>query len=298
MKDLCLVYQKENKSLIKKLVSKLESDGISCWIAPRDFKQEEKESLKAAIEDSRIVVLIIDKNSVSNKEMISGLNIGLENKSEIIPFVLEKIEPGLYSDNFFFTYSWVAAYENSFDEAYDILIEAYEAISGEKKNIKKVNLAKKNKSGQKNQKPIIFSIAAIALIIISYFVYNTFINDGGSSIIVGQWKLADYEDNLPRNHQDSLIFNQAMQSMKANASLTFNDDNTFERRGFTPEPQIGKWEFNAETSTLFLEPNGLNQRDQIRIENLNDTQFVMVVNEKVGTNQVTTKITFSRSQNM
>jgi hypothetical protein len=109
--------------------------------------------------------------------------------------------------------------------------------------------------------------------------------------------MADYEDNLPRNHQDSLMFIQAMQNMKTNASLSFKDDYTFERRGFTPEPQIGKWEFNAETSILYLEPNGLNQRDQIKIENLNETQFEMIVNEKVGTNQVTTKITFSRTKN-
>ena len=54
MKEICIIYHKDNKALAKKLVSKLESDGIACWVAPRDFKPEEKESVQQVIKDSKI----------------------------------------------------------------------------------------------------------------------------------------------------------------------------------------------------------------------------------------------------
>jgi hypothetical protein len=297
MKDLCLIYQKENKTLVKKLVSKLESDGISCWVSPRDFKQEEIDSLKTTVEESRIMVLILDKNSASNKEMIQALEQALEHQIEVIPFVLEKIESNLYADHFFYTFSWVAAYENSFEDSYEVLIDAYEDLSGEKKAMKKANISKKTKSKETISKPMIYAIVAIVLVIIAYFVYTGLSENGSSEIIVGKWKLSNYQDNLPRNHLDSINIIQTLQTMKANALLTFNDDHTFERRGFTPEPQIGKWELNPEKNILYLEPNGLNQKDQVNIEKLTENELIMVVNEVVEKNKVTTRISFSKLAN-
>ncbi len=294
MKDLCLVYQKENKSLVKKLVSKLESDGISCWVSPRDYKQEENDSLKATVEDSKILLLIIDKNSVSSKEMIQSLEYALDNQIGIIPFVLEKIESNLYTDHFFYTFSWVAAYEDTFEASYEVLIDAYEELTGGKKSVKKSNSSKKNQSPETISKPIIYAIAAIALAVIFYFVYTSLSENNDSEIIIGQWQLSDYQDNLPRNHMDSINIIQTLKNLKANARLTFNEDHTFERKGFTPEPQIGKWEFNSELNMLLLEPNGVNRKDTIHFESLTENKFVMVVNEVVDSNKVTTKITFSK----
>jgi len=294
MKDLCVVYQKENKVLVKKLVSKLESDGISCWVSPRDYKQEDSEILKSTLVSSKILLLIIDRNSSSVNEMTQALEYALDLQLEVIPFVLEKIESNLYTDHFFYAFSWVAAYENSFDEAYEVLIDAYEDLSGEKKSEKKTGGSKKNKSQESFSKPIIYTFVAIILAVVGYFVYTSFSEANDSELIVGQWKLSDYQDNLPRNHLDSINIIQSIQSLKANARLTFNDDHTFERRGFTPEPQIGKWEFNPDTKILFLEPNGMDKKDQVNIETLTETQMTMVANELVDSMKVTTRITFSK----
>jgi len=294
MKDLCLVYQKENKTLIKKLVSKLESDGISCWVSPRDYKQEESESLKTTIENSKILLLIIDKNSVSSKEMMQSLEFALDKQLGIIPFVLEKIESNLYTDHFYYTFSWVAAYEDTFEASYEVLIDAYEELSGEKKTGKKTNVSKKNQPSEKISKPVIYALAAIAVAVVFFLFYTVFSNNGDSKIMVGQWKVSDYQDNLPRNHMDSINIIQSLQNLRANALLTFNEDYTFERRGFSPEPQIGKWEYNAESNILLLEPNGINRKDTIHFESLTENRFVMVVNEVVDSVKVTTKITFSK----
>ena len=59
MKDICVSYSKTNKALAKKIVSKLESDGSSCWVAPRDYKAEDEESVKKVIEESGLLLIII-----------------------------------------------------------------------------------------------------------------------------------------------------------------------------------------------------------------------------------------------
>ncbi|MFN8255206.1 MAG: toll/interleukin-1 receptor domain-containing protein [Bacteroidales bacterium] len=296
MKDFCLIYQKENKALIKKLVSKLESEGFSCWVSPRDFKQEEKESLGTAITDSKAMVLIIDRNSASGKELIQSLMIGLENKVNIIPFVLEKIENNLYTENFFYAYNWIAAYESSFEEAYDLLKETYQDLTGEKKPVKKAVVKNKNNKNEKLSMPVLIGIGAIIFILIAYFTYNALSGNQESKIFVGKWAITDYHDNLIRNHNDSILTIQNIEGIKKNASLVFNSDNTFERRGFKNEPEIGKWKFDPDKNFLFLEPNGMNRRDTLNIENLSENNFTMVVNEVVNNNNVTTKITFTKTQ--
>jgi len=294
MKDLCLIYQKENKSLIKKLVSKLESDGISCWVSPRDFKQEEEESLKKTIEDAKILVLIIDKNSSANKEIAQALEFALDNNADVIPFVLEKIDSNLYTNHFFYAFSWVAAYEDTFEVAYEVLIDAYQELSGESKSEKKINKSNKNKSKEPVSKPLIYGLIGIAIAIIAYFVYTSLGSNNDSGLLVGKWKISEYHDNLPRNHQDSINIIQSLQNLKASALLTFNEDGTFERRGFTAEPQIGKWEYDVSSGILTMEPNGSTEKNKANIENLSENKFIMVVNEEVDKNKVTTKITFSR----
>ncbi|MDF1550903.1 MAG: toll/interleukin-1 receptor domain-containing protein [Bacteroidales bacterium] len=296
MKDLCIIYHKDNKSLTKKLVAKLESDGITCWVAPRDFKQEEKESLTHTLENSKILLLIIDKNSARSKEQMDALEIALDHQLEIIPFVVEKIESSLYSENFFYTYSWVDAYEDSFDDAYEVLIDAYEDLSGEKKGSKKKQ-TKKGANQPKDSKTIIYVIAAILLVVIGYFIYDSYSESEQNEILVGQWHLSDYHDNLRRTPQDSVDFiMRVIPTIKQNALLIFNEDHTFERRGFTPEPQIGKWTLNDEGTQLYLEPHGATaSTDKLNIQNLTENSFTIVVDEVMpDSSRVNTRLTFTK----
>ena len=198
MKDICIVYPKENKALAKKLVSKLESDGIACWVAPRDFKQENKESVKEAVENSKAVLLIINKSSVHCKEQIEALEIALENELELIPFVVEKIDSNLYAEHFFYTFSWIDAFEDSFEEAYEVLIDAYEELSGEDSASRKRKVSKKSNKSQSSPKHMVYGIAAVVLLLLGYFVYTSLSGSEQTQLLVGQWRLSDYTDNLKR----------------------------------------------------------------------------------------------------
>lgn len=298
MKDICVAYSKANKSLAKKIVSKLESDNISCWVAPRDFKLEDEEAVKKVIEESGILLLIVDKKSVGDKELIKALEIALENELEIVPYVIEKIDSDLYSDYFFYSFSWIDAFEDSFDEAYEVLIEAFDELSdkdrSQKKSTKKGKNAKNNTTISPKQLGI--AVAVISALIAIWFAYQQFTTNENDKLLVGQWHMTDYADNLKRTPLDSAQFvAKVIPSMKKNALLIFKDDHTFERRGFTPEPQIGKWELNDDATILYLEPRGLNRKDQLSLQNLSTNSFTIVVSEVLENGaKSTTHLTFSK----
>jgi hypothetical protein len=291
MKDLVLIYPKENKSLVKKIVSKLESDGISCWVAPRDFKQEEKDSITNIIKESKILLFVIDKTAVGNSELYQAIKIALEKDVEIIPFVTEKIEPNLYTEFFLNKLSWIDAYQDSFEEAYDLLVETYKDITGQQK-IERKKPKQKNEDKKKVQ-PVVYVIAAIIILIIGYFIYDGLNADKSKDPIIGKWSVSDYYNNMPGNTIDSLI--QIKNYLKKVALLVFNEDHTFERRGFSKEPEIGKWELNPENTVLYLMPNNSEKKDTVNLEKLNEKELVIIGHDSFGSIDVTSRIFFSKN---
>ena len=293
MKETCVIYPKNQKTLIKKLVSKLESDNISCWTSPRDFNAEDEKALKEKIEQSRSLILIVDKTT--NKDPIANkaLELALENDLEIIPYVVDKIEDGLYADYFFYAFSWVDAFEDSFDEAYEVLLESFGG-SSEKVKVQ-AKKARKEASNNQSQKNIIIAAIVIFAAIAGWFVYDNMSQESSyDSMLIGEWQLSDYSDNLVRTRQDSITFlTQTLPNMKKTIFLVFNDDHTFERRGFTPEPQIGKWKLNNDGTILELEPVGVPQSQKLNLQNFTGKSFTIVVKEQLDNGNVsTTKLTF------
>ena len=208
MKDICVTYSKENKALAKKIVSKLESDSISCWVAPRDFKADDEESVKKVIEESGLLLLILDKSSANNKETTKTLEFALENELELIPYVIDKIESDLYSEYFFYTFSWVDAHEESFGDAYEILLEAIDELSGKDRTQKKATKKgrKTNNENSISLKQIGIAVAIIIALVAVWFVYEEMSGNENDELIIGEWNLSNYTDNLIRSPQDSINF--------------------------------------------------------------------------------------------
>jgi len=298
MKDICVAYSKANKSLAKKIVSKLESDNISCWVSPRDFKLEDEEAVKKVVTESGILLVIIDKNSVNDKEITKALEFALENELEIIPYVMEKIPSDLYSDYFFYSFSWIDAFEDSFEDSYEVLLEAIDELSGKDRSQKKPSKKGKNTQAGNtiSQKQLGIAATIVIALIAAWFGYQQFTANENDELLVGEWRMTEYADNLKRTPLDSIQFiTTVIPTMKKNALLIFNNDHTFERRGFTPEPQIGKWELSDDATILFLEPRGLNRKDQLTLQDLNNNTFTIVVSEVMENGlKSTTRLTFSK----
>lgn len=294
MKDICIIYPKERKNIIKKLTSKLESDNISCWISPRDFNADDENQLKEKIEQSGSLLLITDKTTNKDKTANLAVEYALENNLEIIPYVVDKIEEGLYADYFFYAFSWIDAFEDSFEEAYEVLLESFKTSGTTNKPSHK-----KVKNTENNVQPKYIGIAAVIVILLiaAWFIYNNNSTDSTyDDLLVGEWHLSDYKDNLSRTPQDSVVFlTQTLPNMKKTIVLIFNNDHTFERRGFTPEPQIGKWELKQDGTLLELEPVGVEQKQKLSLQNFTEHSFTIVVNEQLDNGSVAnTRLTFTK----
>ncbi|MCX6686611.1 MAG: toll/interleukin-1 receptor domain-containing protein, partial [Methanoregula sp.] len=75
--------------------AKLESQGIRCWIAPRDVSPgiNFPEAIVGGIEGSRVMVLIFSSHSNRSQHVIRELTTAVKRELIIIPFRIENVEP-------------------------------------------------------------------------------------------------------------------------------------------------------------------------------------------------------------
>ncbi|NPA68754.1 MAG: TIR domain-containing protein [Chlorobi bacterium] len=326
MKDIFVICSKEDKNISKKLVSKLEAAGYSCYALPRDSSAGSPEEL---IRKSKIAVLVLSPSAEKSKDVFSQLETAAENNSFIIPFKAGKIENNLGMIYMLTELDWVDAYGDGFDEAFEVLLEILEE-TGERKPAK-VKSKLKSASGKDSDasKKYLYGIIGILTLALIYFVFlrtpekpetpglksnttatgkkNTIPDIAGKELskeetkIVGYWRMADYEDSRKMTPEEKKLTEQNIEIMKSKVLLTFNKDRSFIREGFTPQPQKGYWEYDADKKKIYLIPEGTDKKEEINIINLTENEMTFVVTESVEINPgnteiVTTKLTFRKQQ--
>ncbi len=326
MKNIFVSHAKDDKSIAKKLVSKLESSGLQCYVSSRDKASGNTEELLA---NSNIFIFILSKNAQKSDEVNDQLKLAVENDCQIIPFKNGTIENSLGMQYILHSLEWVDAHGDGFDEAFEILLEIIEEYSGEKtvkpKQIKKVS--KPENEGdftiQKSHLYIIIAILSAVLIYLLVFKNSSegnnnstqnnnvaqnnvappdYVNDEirtDEEIIIGSWKMTDYEDSRAMSAEEKRITDENIEAMKQQVLLTYNADRTFARAGFTPQVQRGYWEYDSKKRKIYLTPENVNQKEEINIFNLSEKEMTIVVTEIVQDLQgnqetVTTKITFQK----
>jgi len=118
------------------------------------------------------------------------------------------------------------------------------------------------------------------------------------SALVGRWVMSDYNDNQFRaNKQDSLNVQQMVNQIIGKGQLLFKADKSFQRIGFSENPETGQWEYDPQSKYLKLQPTGVNQYDVVQVQEVSATTLVIVVQENVDSNRILTKMTFTRIGN-
>jgi hypothetical protein len=84
-----------NKPVADAACAKLESQGIRCWIAPRDVPPgiNFPEAIVEGIEGSRVMVLIFSSHSNRSQHVVRELTTAVKRELVIIPFRIENVEP-------------------------------------------------------------------------------------------------------------------------------------------------------------------------------------------------------------
>ncbi len=324
MKDIFVSNSKDDKSLSKKLVSKLESEGYSCYVLPRDENSGKSDDL---ISKSKIFVLILSGGAENSKQVAEQLKSAVNHNCNIIPFKAGKIDDNLGMQYMLQELEWVDAYGDGFDEAYDILLEIIEELSDGKK-VKPIKKSSSDNNGFELKKSHLYGIIAVLSLALIYFTVfnksesenvlsdknannvvqtdNTVVPDvvneklkPEEQKIVGSWRMTGYEDSRNMTSEERRLTEQNIEQMKQSVLLTYNPDRSFVRIGFTPQAQKGYWEYDATKKKIYLIPEGTNKKEEINIINLTDKEMTFVVTESVETSPgkteiVTTKLTFEK----
>lgn len=112
---------------------------------------------------------------------------------------------------------------------------------------------------------------------------------------VGRWRMVEYSDNqYRRTRQDSLDLQELVNALLTRAVLVFKADKTFERIGFSEKPETGAWEYDPQSKYLKLQPTDGNQYDVVQIQEITENRLIIVVQEKLETSEVFTKLTFQK----
>lgn len=320
MNKIFVSYDKAEKKQAKTLVSKLESNGIKCWIAPRDVQSlDSKEEIEQAIQESDIFLLLLSETSEQSIEVSKQLEKAQEVGLHVIPFKTSKLPKTLSMSYMLNSLEWVDAFEDGFDEAYDVLLEIISELSGEVK-VKTNQTGISNKQNAEtpvaNKNMLIIGLV-VAVLIIGGFMYFKYSGDStGDDIenvgeetvlnsedaVVGSWRVFDYEDSRVKSPEEEKVNKQNVEFLKKNVLIVFNADNSFERYGYTTNVQKGNWEYSPTEKKIFLIPLGINKKEEMNIVKLTSKFMTMIVVENIKdevsgkTEKVTTKITFQKQK--
>ncbi|MEA2041410.1 MAG: toll/interleukin-1 receptor domain-containing protein [Bacteroidota bacterium] len=333
MKSIFIAYPSQDKSLAKKLSSKLEGKGYSCKILPRDHTDSAGNDveLEDIIADCSIFLMLYSDFAQQSDKLAEQLHWAYDYGLKIIPFKTAKLTNSLSSGFLLHKYEWLDAFGDGFDSAYEVLLEIIQEVNDGKspERMIKQKISKKESVAPPNQKKyILIGIFILAVALIVYAISENFSNNKtntesstntgqftdpagnsrtdftdnadittvkkGSRWLVGEWVVSDYFDDQKVSAGDKQMIKDAI---VGKGKLIFNADKQFFRMGFAPQVQQADWSFDAIRSTIVLEVN--NTVQEMKLSQYNDSAFVMLTTEQVtdslGTvSPVTTKIVFSK----
>ncbi len=179
MKDIFVSHAKDDKKTARQLVTKLESEQeLLCWIAPRDSNSSlnTEEVEKQALEDVKVLVLILSEKTLNSKEVIRQIKLAVENEVPIIPMKISQIPENLGTAYMLHQLEWVDAHADGFDAAYEILLEIYaEYTNGELpvKKIKNLKIKADSKPMSQTSKILLGAAAVFLLVFAIYFINSS-----------------------------------------------------------------------------------------------------------------------------
>ncbi len=323
MKEIFISYVKEDKAFARKLVSKLESDGYSCWISPRDINDNTNKTneIKEAVVNCEAFLLVLSKFSENSNELTEQIISAADEGVSVVPIKIGGISKSLPMQYFLHTLEWVDVYGDGFNDAYDILLEIIEEIS-EGSDVK-IPVGERKRKAEKtelklNKNQVIGIIVAIVIVISGIYFFNSgneeednkdnnteFTQDNiintnlseSDKKLVGNWRIVDYQDD--RNISD-LEKNEILNALKQKGLLIFSSNKTFQRIGFSPQTETGTWQFNEAEKKIFLKSN--NKTGSMNLSSFTENRMTMIVVEQIQhevtkkLSTVTTKITFQKQK--
>ncbi|MDD1653077.1 MAG: toll/interleukin-1 receptor domain-containing protein [Methanomicrobiales archaeon] len=117
-RDVFISYAMEDREVADAICTKLESEGVSCWIAPRDILAGVSfpRAIVDAIDASTLVVLVFSSRSNRSPHVVRELTRAVSKNLPIIPFRIENVVPSKDMEYLIGTPHWYDAFTGPRDQ--------------------------------------------------------------------------------------------------------------------------------------------------------------------------------------
>jgi hypothetical protein len=277
---ISILFDKEDKKTAISISKALQSKGYKTTLRPYQPETTQQE------EDVNYIILIFSQKSNLSEFLIKQFDVAFENGKTVIPFIISDVEYSISMQFFLNSHDWINAFDVSFKEATNDLAILLGELQNEKLENKpqtkiEKQVTEKKLTNKQKQTYATIGAAIIFLAILIFFMTkgnnNPFSAENPNDLLVGNWKLAKYEDNMQRSPQEFADFQAGVEQLKRNFLLKFKDNGTFEKYGFSV-PEKGNWEFDPQNNILFMwPPNSDKQRDMLKVEKLTKDSLIMII---------------------
>jgi DNA-binding NarL/FixJ family response regulator len=124
--DVFVSYATEDKDVAFAICQKLESNGLRCWIAPRDVVPGHAwaTAITDAITGSKVMVLVFSKNSNASNQVPNEVALAVDAGIALIPFRIDEIDPTGDLEYFLEAQHWLDAFAGPPETHLEELLEA------------------------------------------------------------------------------------------------------------------------------------------------------------------------------
>jgi hypothetical protein len=130
--DVFISYSSVDKPIADAICARLEDATIRCWIAPRDILpgQEYAPAILAAIESSRVLVLVLSTNANTSPHISREVDRAVRHGAAILPFRVEVVDPSGTLEYLISTTHWLDAITPPLEQHLDRLTQAVHVLLG------------------------------------------------------------------------------------------------------------------------------------------------------------------------
>ena len=111
-REVFISYSQPDHACAMELVARVESEGIDCWIAPRDIAPSADWAAEIidAISNARVMILIFSSSSNDSPQVRREVERAVHKNVSILPFRIERVAPSKSLEYFLSSQHWMDAF--------------------------------------------------------------------------------------------------------------------------------------------------------------------------------------------
>ena len=121
--DVFISYENNDKSFADELCEELESNGIKCWIAPRNVVGNYPKAIIRAIKSSRVMLLVLSSKTNSSDMVAKEVERAASNRIPLCTIRKENVQPSEELELFVSSHQWIDAWGITIQEYIPELIK-------------------------------------------------------------------------------------------------------------------------------------------------------------------------------